>query len=255
MFLMNERWLCKLNLEENIARTKMKSMYGCLIWLLILFVSPVIIGAISFYYITEKKESTLVVSHSPNNLHTVTAVEVGEPFFFGASSVRLKYNDTDFETEIANDGKSLDQSNIEVDWENDISATIVLHGEEQTPEVIAFHAMENETNPFTVKHIEVGYLPTSSKYDPSGDFTIQIRKVSYSKGSKQPYNLEAPVRVYYGRKNSELEQYKEWKIENLSIWDEFTLYWNTDYVLIDLLGENDNGTKYVKDSLQIPFNE
>lgn len=81
-----------------------------------------------------------------------------------------------------------------------------------------------------------------------------MKQPSYLMGSEQQYNFNAPVRVYYGPKDKELNQYKEWDISDFSPRDEFEIYWNSDYVFIDVLGKNDNGTTYVKDSIKISFN-
>lgn len=243
-----------LDIKQDIARTKMRSMWGCLIWAVILIFGPILFLTIKFYYDTEIKENTLVVSDSPNDVNKIKVIEKGEPFFFGPSSIRLKYRNEYLDTSISNDGKRLDESNIEITWNNENEAKIILYGEEQVPEVISFKATSNAT-PFNVEYIELGYIPTASKQDPYGDYAIQIRKSTYSKGSKQRYNFNAPVRIYYGQKNSDPSRYKEWDIRDLSMWDTFELYWNDDYVWIDVLGENSNGTTYVKDSIEIPFNE
>lgn len=244
-----------MDVELDVARTKVRTMWGCLIGLVILILGPIVFFAVKFHYVTEIKESSLVVSNSPNNMNTVKIVQVGEPFFFGPSSIRLKYNDDYFDTQISNDGKTLDQSNVEINWKNDFEATITLNGEEQVPEVILMNVQNYGATPFKVAYIELGYIPTTPKLEPNGNHIVQIRRSTYSKGANQLYNFDAPVRVYYGQKDSELSQYKEWDIKDFSLGDHFELYWNTDYVLIDVLEENANGTTYVKDSLKIPFDE
>lgn len=239
--------------SEQEIKSNSKRLWGCLIGLALVFV-PIIYFIGMFSYVMNYKEIDLVVSHSPNNENTIKVVEIGEPFFFGPSSIRLKYKNEKFDTSISNDGKTLDVTNVEVDWINNEEATIVLDGEEQLPEVIKFEVTESQPPSFIVEHIELGYIATYAETNPFGDYEIQIRKSTYSKGSENQYDFDAPVRIYYGPKGSELQQYEEWRINKFSARDHFKLSWNDGYVLIDVLGENDNGTTYVKDSLKISFN-
>lgn len=244
-----------LEQEKNLTKTRVK--VGCLSFLIgsvALFFGLVLYVIGTFHYEVNHKETPLLVSESPKKINTVEVVEKGAPFSFGPSAIRLKYKKEDFDTSLSNDGKTLDESNVEIDWKNDQEALITLYGEEQLPEVIRFKVTESDSPSFTIQHIELGYIPTYSHQDPFGDYAIQIRKSTNSKGSEQSYNYHAPVRVYYGPKGTEPKQFIEWPIHEFSIRDEFELYWNTDYVWIDVLGKNDNGTTYVKDSLQVSFN-
>jgi hypothetical protein len=67
--------------------------------------------------------SLVVVSHSPDNIHTI---EVGEPSFFGPSTIKIKYKKHFILRSIVNDGATLQSSNISVRWINDEKATITL---------------------------------------------------------------------------------------------------------------------------------
>ncbi|MEI3611922.1 hypothetical protein [Pseudogracilibacillus sp. SO30301A] len=243
--------------EKEMNRTKTRVKTGCLSFLIgfvALFFGLIIYFIGTLFFEMNFKENTLVVSESPKNINTIKVVEIGAPFSFGSSSIRLKYKDDDFDTSLSNDGKNLDESNIEINWINDKEATVIFDGEEQPPEVIKFKVTDNESASFKVEYIELGYIPTTSQQDPNGDYAIQIRKSTYSKGSEKQYNYNAPIRVYYGPKGSEPVQFKDWKIDKFSNKDKFELYWQNDYVLIDVLSENDNGTIYVKDSLKLSFN-
>lgn len=83
------------------------------------------------------KEVTLVESHSPNDIHTIKVVQKGSAFYFGPSTVRIKYSWwRHLDKSISNDGKTLDPSNVSVRWKGDYEATITLYGEEQQPEVV-----------------------------------------------------------------------------------------------------------------------
>ena len=246
-------WCLDINRDlEQENKNNRKRLWGCLIGLAILFFVPIIFFFWVFSYVTNYKEFDLVVSHSPNNINTIKVVEVGESFY---SSIRLKYKNNHFDTSINNDGRTIDLSNVEVNWINNEEAIIILDGEEQLPEIIKFEVKDKNTSLFKVEHVELGYIPTHSQQDRFGDYEIQIRKFTYSKGSKKQYNFDAPVRVYYGLKDSELRQYKEWHINEFSDSDSFELYWNGSYVLINVFGENNNGTTYVKDTLEILFDE
>lgn len=82
---------------------------------------------------------------------------------------------------------------------------------------------------------------------------LEIRSIAYSKGSSQHFNGVEPVRVYYGQQDDALEDYEEWAISMLEPSDTFEVYWNERSVYINVLGEQDDGNTYVKDSLEIFF--
>ena len=73
--------------------------------------------------------------------HRVIFQEIGAPFLFGPSKVRIILEDEagrtvdEAEDRIFNDGKALDTGNISVTW-TDAGADVTLYGEEQDPKII-----------------------------------------------------------------------------------------------------------------------
>jgi len=137
------------NFKTDMERTKVWSKFGCLAWFIILILGPIIFFIGFVVYEMHFKETSLLVSHSPNGTNTIEVVEKGEPAFFGPSSVRIKSGWEHIERSVSNDGKKLQESNAAVRWENDHEATITIYGEEQSPEVIRFNA--EESPPFVVE--------------------------------------------------------------------------------------------------------
>src|SRR5699024_6742836 len=122
--------------NRDIELTKKRAKWGCLTWAVILLFGPIIIFVGVFSFEMFFKEKTLVISHSPNENNTIEVVEKGQPAFFGPSSVRIKYGSKYIDRSVGNDGKTLQDSNFAIHWENDNEATITIYGEEQSPEVI-----------------------------------------------------------------------------------------------------------------------
>jgi len=124
------------DLEQNIKSIKKKTKWGCFA-IIALVLSPILLFVGWYSYGTYFEEVTLVESHSPNDINTIKIVQKGSAFFFGPSSVRIKYNWwKHLDKSISNDGKNLDSSNVTVEWKSDYEATITLYGEEQEPEVV-----------------------------------------------------------------------------------------------------------------------
>ena len=123
----------------EIRRTKKKVKRVALTWLAILILVPILFivyNAVLFSYEMFLKESTLEISNSPNHVNTIEVVEKGEAFFFGPSSVRIKYGWKHTDSNIGNDGAILNSSNVSVAWEDDYNATVTLYGDEQEPETL-----------------------------------------------------------------------------------------------------------------------
>ena len=144
------------DIESDIQKTKFLSGIGCLLWMLILtilIVTPIVYYAGKFIYNMEFKQTILAVSKSPDQLHIIEVVEVGEPAFFGPSKVKIKYENHYIDRSIGNDGATLHPSNVSVNWENDQEAIITLDGDEQDPEIVEFkQESDKNTNPFRVVH-------------------------------------------------------------------------------------------------------
>nr|WP_307759861.1 hypothetical protein [uncultured Peptostreptococcus sp.] len=87
-------------------------------------------------------------SISTDGVYTLDFVETQSPTFFSQSDVcivlkRGNEEKQEFYTEIANDGKRLDQNNWEVIWNED-RVTVTLKGEEQDDQVIVMRFMTNK---------------------------------------------------------------------------------------------------------------
>lgn len=159
------------------------------------------------------KEVTLVKSHSPNNINTIKVVQKGSAFFFGPSSVRIKYGWwKHLDKGIANDGKNLDSSNVSVSWKNDYEATIILYGEEQEPDVVEIEisnksndsVFDDKSDSKTIEEIpkELGSFTFKISESPNLINIIEFREITRSKGSKP----SSSVRIYYGKRGSILEK-------------------------------------------------
>lgn len=125
--------------DEEIQRTKKKAKRSCLIWVAIFILIPtlfIVYQVAWFSYEMFFKESTLEISHSPNEINTIEVVEKGAAFSFGVSSGRIKYGGNRIDTRIGNDGGTLNESNVSIRWEDDYNALVTLYGDEQEPETI-----------------------------------------------------------------------------------------------------------------------
>lgn len=128
-----------MNAEQEIRRIKKRTARGCLIWFLVILSIPA--GLIGYFvYVTTFKETTLLISHSPNDINMIKVAQKGEAAFFGPSKVRIHFGPFKYKDRlIANDGGTLHSSNISVSWKNDDEATVTLYGDEQEPETVDIH--------------------------------------------------------------------------------------------------------------------
>ncbi len=83
-----------------------------------------------------------------DGVYTLDFVETQSPTFFSQSDVcivlkRGNEEKQEFYTEIANDGKRLDQNNWKVIWNED-RVTVTLKGEEQDDQVIVMKFVTNK---------------------------------------------------------------------------------------------------------------
>lgn len=192
-----------VDIKQDIERTKKRSKWGCMIWAVILIFGPIISFLGYFYYQLEIKERTLIVSHSPNAENTIEIVQKGEAAFFGPSSVRIKYGNKHIDRIISNDGKTLYDSNIFVEWKSDDSALITLLGEEQYPETIEFN--KEKRNPFKNVQVELESQTLTTSVSPDQTKAIEIIETIMSQGE----NPERFLRIYYGDNGSMLKEFKE----------------------------------------------
>lgn len=96
-----------------------------------------------FIYTLELKRETIDKSDDGRFKYRVVVQEVGTPMYFGPSDVRIVFehfwgkNIKVINDVISNDGKTIDSSNVTVEWrENYVDVT--LYGEEQKPKVHRF---------------------------------------------------------------------------------------------------------------------
>ncbi|MBO5415431.1 MAG: hypothetical protein J6A83_02225 [Clostridia bacterium] len=88
------------------------------------------------------KKTTIAVYENPDNGYSVVFEQLGMPFFFGASNVRITLEDEQgrkverIETQIYNEG-GVEKRNAEVLWEDD-KVTVILSGCEQNDEAYEF---------------------------------------------------------------------------------------------------------------------
>ncbi|GGE59111.1 hypothetical protein [Priestia taiwanensis] len=241
------------DLKQNSEGTKKKVRWGCLTTV-VLILSPIILFVGWFSYDMYFKEVTLVKSHSPNNMNTIKVVQKGSAFLFGPSSVRIKCGWWEhLDKVISNDGKTLDSSNVSVSWENDYEATITLYGEEQEPEIIEFKT-SNESNgaKFDSKaseevQQEVGSFTFKTSESPNLINIIEFREIAEPRSS---------VRIYYGKRGSVLEKYKEFTLTEMYTPDNFNVDWESDeQVTIDIVRETESGNTYVEDTIEIELSK
>ena len=249
-------------LEQNIESTKKKAKWGCLATA-VLILGPIILFVGWFSYGMYFKEITLVNSHSPNNINTIRVVQKGSAFFFGPSSVRIKYGWwKHLDKSIANDGKNLDSSNVSVSWKSDYEATITLYGEEQEAEVVEFKipnksndsVVEDKSDSKTFEEVqkELGSFTFKTSESPNPINIIEFREITKSKGPEP----SSTVRIYYGKRGSILEKYKEFTPTQMYTPDNFNAYWkNDEKVTIDVIRENEKGETYIEDTIKIDLSK
>ena len=103
-----------------------------------LLLSPILHGTV-FY-------KSLTTSTSPNGTNIIE-IKCKEAAFFGSNAVRViikqhinLFSKTEkYDSEICNDGGQLAIDNVQIIWENDDTATVILNGAEQKPEIIVVY--------------------------------------------------------------------------------------------------------------------
>lgn len=110
--------------------------------------SVILLAASYFTYFARYRIETIDTSISPGGEYELLFQSVGEPDFpFGSAHAQLtlKKNDktiSEYEFDIANDGKIPDTENWEVNWKSD-SVSIHISGEEQEQEIYIFELKED----------------------------------------------------------------------------------------------------------------
>lgn len=223
-------------LEQNSKSTKKKTTRGRLITALRILI-PIILVVGCFSYILYLYDVTLKKSHSPNNINTIKVVKIDSDSSLGPTPVRIKYGLWEhFDTSIANDGERLEPSNVSVDWKNDYEATITLRAKETVPEVVEFN-ISNKSSGSVFKKVQkvVSSFTFQKSESPNLINIIELRETIKSKGPSP----SSTVRIYYGKRGSILEKYKEVTLKEMYTTENFNINWrNDEQVQVDVLEEN-----------------
>lgn len=222
-------------LEQNSKSTKKKTIRSRPITALRIVISIIfVVGC--FSYILYLYDVTLKKSHSPNSINTIKVVKIDSDSSHGSSPVRIKYGLWEhFDTSIANDGERLDSSNVSVAWKNDYEATITLHGKDTVPEVVEFN-ISNKSNGSVFKKVQkvVSSFTFQKSESPNLINIIELRETIKSKGPSP----SSTVRIYYGKRGSILENYKEVTLKEMYTTDNFNINWrNDEQVQVEVLEE------------------
>jgi hypothetical protein len=239
---------------KEIEISKNRAKWGCISWAILLFFGPFLLFTGIFYFHMAIKEETLLISQSPNKVKTITIVEKGEPAFFGPSTIRIKHGWDQIERTIYNDGKTLYETNFQITWENDDRATITLYGEEQQPESITFDAEESKPfkleqnrrkEPVDEPETELGYFTFKTSESPNLINIIELREVVTSSGT-------STMRIYYGKRGSIIEKYKEHIPTDMYTPDNFKVSWISDKkAVVDVIRQNAEGNDYIEETIEI----
>jgi len=233
------------DLEQNNKSIKKKTTRGRPITALRIVI-PIILVVGCFFYILYLQDITLKKSHSPNDKNTIKVVKIDSDSSLGSSSVRIKYGLWEhFDINIANDGERLDSSNVFVDWKNDYEATITLRGKESVPEVVEFD-ISNKSNGLVFKKVQkvVSSFTFQKSESPNLINIIELRETIKSKGP----DPSSTVRIYYGKRGSILEKYREVTLKEMYTTDNFNINWrNDEQVQVEVIEENVVTTSLVID--------
>lgn len=236
------------DLEQDSKSTKKKRKRIRPITALRIVISIIlVVGCLS--YILYLQDITLKKSHSPNNKNTIKVVKIDSDSSHGSSPVRIKYGLWEhFDISIANEGERLDSSNVFVDWKNDYEATITLRGKESVPEVVEFNISNKSNGPVFKKVQKVVSSFTFQKSEsPNLINIIELRETIKSKGPSP----SSTVRIYYGKRGSILEKYKEVTLKEMYTTDNFNINWrNDEQVQVEVIEENVVTTSIVIDLLK-----
>lgn len=231
-----------MDIEKDINQTKSQTKWGCFLWAVILILGPIIFIVGYYYFQTEIKERTLILSHSPDGENTIEIVQKGEAAFFGPSTVRIKYGNKHIDRIISNDGKMLNDSNAFVEWKSDDSALITLLGEEQYPETIEFN--KEKRKPFKNVQVELESHTIIKSESPDKTKVIEIIETVMSQGEKP----ERLLRIYYGENGSALKEFKE---DNpISFYTDHAIEWTNNTQAFVKIYRNEKNIKTIEIDLE-----
>ncbi|WP_113929308.1 hypothetical protein [Bacillus sp. P14.5] len=218
-----------MNKEDAFPTDSKKAKWGCLTWMVILIIVPLVLITGVFLYEMYYEERLLKVSNSPSNQFTIEIVEKGSAFWFGPSKVRIKYKGGQLDRAISNDGSTLSSSNVEVNWDQEDTANVTLYGDEQQPETIEIDFTDEQVKAVVIKEDVPGFKSSTvqSNESPNGQYRIEIREMTSLPDEGHGFHS---IRVYYGKANRDLmryEDYEPYQSEITSV-DEYRVNWEGD---------------------------
>ena len=239
-------------MNNRAAAPRGRSGVKIFIWIMLAILTPFVLAIGWFYYETSLKQTELTVSQSPDSTYTIKVTEVGEPFFFEPSTVRIKAEGKKLERSLSNDGARLQPENVSVDWESGTEARITLFGDEQAPEVILFKAgnEQKEANLEAVQ-TELGSFDFLSSKSPDLKHIIELREVTMSKGS----GPQSVVRIYYGKNGGVLESFKEHVPSGMYTPDNFQIEWLSNEEATVKAVRKQDGKTIVEETYRIKMDE
>ncbi|WP_080843885.1 hypothetical protein [Cytobacillus gottheilii] len=245
--------------KERLLAENKKGKHGCLIWAVVLIISPVMIFGGIFYYDMNLKERSLKVSTSSSGNHTIEIVEKGSAFFFGPSKVRIKFNNEKMDRTIHNDGAALTTSNAFISWVHENQAVVTLFGDEQEPEHIEINFSKKKGEFEIIDDGQPAFKPITVEMSesPKGENKIEIREMVALPDEGHGFHS---IRVYYGDGNeeSELKKYEEYvPVENqITYVDEYKVTWlNEEQASIDIMLKNQDFEFFIYDTISVDLNQ
>lgn len=245
------------NRADDCGARRGRSGVKLVVWIIIAILSPFALAIGWFYYETALKQTELTVSQSPDSTYTIRVTEVGEPFFFGPSTVRIKADGKKLERSLSNDGAMLQPENVSVHWESETEARITLYGMEQAPDVILFKAgsrgrfSKQEEAQLDAVQTEIGSFDFLSSKSPDLSRIIELREITMSKGSS-PHST---VRIYYGKNGGVLETFQEHVPSGMYTPDNFQIEWiSNEEAVVKAVREQD-GRTIVEKTYRIKLDE
>lgn len=191
---------------------------------------------------------------SPNN-HYKVFIKNNGAFLFGSHDIVIYAKDRwtvfKYNTDIANDGKTLNASNYNVEWSEDI-AYITLSGEDQDDEDLMVD-FKNKT----IKHRKMNYKVISTNEEVSKEYfddeygkseliSHNIKILDENNNNVLPYNIAALIRTLKYEQEDGIAKIK-WYSEGCA-----TVYKNSNMTLIDC--PYNYNSKNEKDYENLPYN-
>jgi len=111
---------------------------------------------------------------------------------------------------------------------------------------------KSDSKTFEKVQKELGSFTFKTSESPNLINIIEFREITKSKGPEP----SSTVRIYYGKRGSILEKYKEFTPTQMYTPDNFNAYWKSDEkVTIDIIRENEKGETYIEDTIEIDLSK